>query len=142
MTFIATSQLSLQAGFQQMLSVASQEKNILNNWATQLAGNITGIDAMNMVANLNNVIGQFNTLAALPGLQAYAQTQFGNGSYDVSGAFTTMLSALNAVLSWLTTNVPSNGVSLVNGVLTGVTYTPAQTSALRSLVQTAATTIS
>ena len=139
--FIATSQLSLQAGFENILNVASQEKAILQSWATKLSGNITGIDAMNMAANLAQVIPSMTTAASLPGMEYYAQTQYGNPSYDIVGAFNGMISALQAVQSWLVVNVPSNAVSLSAGILVGSVYTPAQTATLLTLVNAAAATI-
>lgn len=141
MSFIA-SQVPLQRGFEQALNTAFQEKSILANWHTQLAGNITGIDAMNMLANLTRVIATFNDVAALPNIGPYVQDQFGNVNYDVAAEFTAMVNALTAVQTWLKTNIPANAVSIVNGALTGATYTPAQTATLRTLVASAQATIS
>ena len=135
------SQLPLQRGFEQAISVAFQEKQILANWHAQLAGNITGIDAMNMMANLTRVIDSLNGVATLPGIGDYAQTQFGDVTYDVAAEFTAMLNALTAIKNWLVANIPQNAVTIVNGVLTGATYTPAQTAALRTLVSQAQATI-
>lgn len=132
----------LARAFEEALQVAWQEKGILNTWHAQLAGNMTGIDAMNMNANLTRVLGVCNTTKALPGLAAYARGQFGDGAYDVVAEFNSMVSALQAVQTWLTTNIPSNAVNLSGGVLNGNTYTPAQTSALRTLIDTARKTIS
>jgi hypothetical protein len=140
MAFIA-SQITLQKGLDEALNVANQEKAILNNWNAQLAGNITGIDAMNMLANLKRVLEVFSRVSVLPGLAVYAQQQFGNDTYDVAAEFTTMVNALTATETWLKTNIPSNAVSIVNGQLTGATYTPAQTASLKSLVIAAAATI-
>lgn len=140
MAFIA-SQVPLQRGFEQALNTAFQEKQILANWHAQLAGNITGIDAMNMLANLNRVLVVFNEVAALPNIGPYVQDQFGNASYDVAAEFTAMVNALTAVQTWLKTNIPANAVSIVNGTLTGVTYTPAQTGTLRTLIAAAQATI-
>jgi len=141
MAFIA-SQITLQKGLEEALNFAVQEKAILNNWNAQLAGNITGIDAMNMLANLGRVLEVFNRVSILPGLAVYAQQQFGNDTYDVAAEFTAMVTALTAIQTWLKTNIPANAVSIVNGTLTGTTYTPAQTAELKTLVIAAAATIS
>ena len=61
------SQFSLQQGFAQALDTAQQEKRTLQGWHTQLGGNITGMDAVAMLANLSRVLGIFSTIAALPG---------------------------------------------------------------------------
>lgn len=135
------SQLSLQQGLTQALDVAGQEKRTLNAWKTQLAGNITGLDAVAMLANLDRVLPIFAQVSALPGLAVYAKAQFGNDTYDVAAEFNTMVSALTAIKTWLTTNIPANAVSISNGSLVGATYTPAQTAGLLSLVNAAIATI-
>jgi len=140
MAFIA-SQITLQKGLDEALSVAVQEKAILNNWNTQLAGNITGIDAMNMLANLRRVLEVFNRVSVQPGLAVHAQQQFGNDTYNIATEFMAMVNALTAIQTWLKTNIPANSVSIINGELTGAIYTPAQTAALKTLVNNAASTI-
>jgi len=141
MAFITT-QLPLQRGFEQALQVAGQEKDILNNWKNQLSGNITGLDAMNMLANLNRVLTVFSQISALPGLAVYVQQQFGNANYDVAAEFTSMVAALTSIQSWLKANIPANAVSISEGALVGATYTPAQTSVLLTRVNAAISTIS
>jgi hypothetical protein len=138
--FITTT-LDLQSGFTQALQLAKTEKVYLANWATQLAGNITGLDAVAMLGNLNQAIPLFTSIGALPGIVAYSQNQYANAGYDVATAFTTMVTALTAIQSWLKTNVPGNAVSISNGVLVGVTYTPTQTAGLLTLVNAASATI-
>lgn len=135
------SQLPLQRGFERALDVAGQEKRTIDAWVAQLNGNITGLDAVAMLANLDRVIGVFEEVAALPGLAEYAKTQFDDPAYDVAAQFTAMTAALSAVRSWLRTNIPANAVSISNGVMVGATYTPAQTAGLKSLVVAAAATI-
>ena len=135
------SQFSLQQGFAQALDTAQQEKRTLQGWHTQLGGNITGMDAVAMLANLSRVLGIFSTIAALPGLTDYAKTQFADTNYNVGTEFAAMVNALTAIQTWLKANVPANGVTIVDGALVGTTYTPAQTAALRSLVNSAIATI-
>lgn len=101
----------------------------------------TGIDAMNMMANLNRVIPVFQDIAALPNIGPYVQDQFGDANYNVATEFSAMVNALVSLRNWLQTNIPANAVSIVNGQLTGNTYTPAQTATLRSLVAAAQATI-
>lgn len=134
--------LTLQKGFNQALELAATEKVYLQAWSTALAGNITSVYALEILSNLSRAIATLNTIKTLPGLQAYAQNQFGDGLYDVGTEFTAMVNALVAVENWLKANIPSNSVSIVNGVLSGNTYTPAQTAALKSLVVAAIATIS
>lgn len=133
---------NLQAGFQKILSTCSQEKQILQSWDTKLTGNITGLDAIAMTANLKRVIADIDEVSALPGMAAYAQTQFGDQNYDVAAEFTTMRAALVAVHDWLKANIPANAVYISSGDLTGLTYAPAATAPLKSLIVAAAATIS
>lgn len=135
------STISLQNGFERMLSIALQEKNYLNNWNSRLTSNITALDAVEWLSNLNRVLSEFDIIAALPGLQAYAQAQFGGATYDVASEYSTMRSSLVAVQQWLLTNIPSNSITIVNGVQVGASYTPAQTAPLKALVVSAAATI-
>jgi len=140
MTFLAST-LSLQRGFEQLLAIALQQKAYLSAWNTKLAGNITALDAVEIVSSITQATTALDTLAALPGLAEYAQQQFGQGAYDVALEYNNMRSALIAIRTWLQTNIPSNAITITNGVQVGAVYTPASTAALRTLVQTAAATI-
>jgi hypothetical protein len=140
MAFIATTIYS-QKGFERIMNVIAQEKGILQSWNTQLGSNITGLDAVNMAANLTRVLTEIDEISVLPGFQAYAQQQFGNANYDIASEFVAMRTALASIKNWLVTNIPANAVSIHNGVLVGLSYTPAQTTALRNLVADAITTI-
>lgn len=140
MAFIAST-LPLQTGFATAQSIAMQEKNYLVAWAAKLSGNITALDAMSWVANINAATSQLNAVAVLPGMQAYAQTQFGNPAYDVATAFTAMVNALTAIKTWIVANIPSNSIVITNGVEVGASFTPAQTAPLLALVNAAAATI-
>ena len=141
MAAFMASTVSLQQGLAQSMNIALQEKNYLQTWSAKLSGNITALDAVTWVANLNNVIAQFNTIAALPGLAAYAQAQVGSGTYDIVAAFNTMVAALTAILNWLKTNIPSNAITITNGLEVGAVYAPATTASLKTLVDAAIATI-
>lgn len=133
--------VALQDAFEQATSLAKVEKTYLQAWSTALNSNITSIFALEMLNNLARAITTFNATSAIPGMQAYAQQQFGTNTYDVATEYTNMVNALVAIQNWLKTNIPSNSVSIVNGVLTGNSYTPAQTAALKTLVNNAIATI-
>lgn len=140
MAFIA-SQLTLRQGFEQLLSIAGQQKVYLNNWNTRLAGNITALDAMEIVASVTNAVTAMSTYASLPGMAAYAQAQFGGSQYDVVAEFNAMRSALQAVANWLKTNIPANAITVSDGAAVGASYAPAATAPLKSLVVAAIATI-
>lgn len=141
MTFLA-SQLTLRQGFEQLLSVALQQKAYLTTWNTKLAGNITALDGMEIVSSITSAVSLMDTYAALPGMAGYAQAQFNNAGYDVVAEFNTMRTALLAVSSWLKANIPANAVTVTNGQAVGAVYAPAATAPLKALVVTALGTIS
>lgn len=140
MAFNATT-ITLRKGLDTLQEIAVQEKAYLGQWNAALAGTIDAQYALNIVANLDRVLATMDTLAALPGMAAYAQQQLGSANYDIAAEYSSMRSALDAVRAWLRTNIPSNAVTIVNGTQTYATYAPAATASLRSLVQSAAATI-
>lgn len=140
MAFIA-SQVALQRGFEALQSVAMQQKTYLGIWNTKLNGNITALEGLEIVASINQATTLMDQYAALPGMAAYAQTQFGSPGYDVAAEYTAMRAALIAVRNWLTSNIPSNAITITNGAQVGAVYTPAQTAGLKPLVTAAAATI-
>ena len=133
MAFIAST-LPLQFGFERALSIALQEKNYLGQWNTKLVSNITALDALSWIANLNDALAQLDVVSALPGMQAYAQTQFGSGTYDVATEFSGMRAALVAIRDWLLANIPSNSITITAGVQVGQSFAPAATAPLKALV--------
>lgn len=141
MAFIATN-LPLQRGFEQLCSVALQQKTYLDNWNTRLAGNITALDAMEIVASIKRALLSLDSAAALPGMQTYAQQQFGNASYDVAQEFSVMRASLQSIVNWLQTNIPANAITIVQGAPVGAIYAPAATAPLKALMIAAWNTIS
>lgn len=135
------STISLQQGFTQLLSLAMQEKAYLNSWSQRLNSNITSLDGLEWTANLTRILANFDAISILPGLQAYAQAQFDDPLYNVGAEYTALRSALDAVREWLVTNIPSNSVSITNGVLVGTTYAPAATAPLKALIDAASAQI-
>lgn len=140
MAFIAST-VALQRGFDQLLTIAMQEKTYLSNWNARLTSDITALDAVEWVANINRAVSAMDTIAALPGLAGYAQAQFANPGYEVATEYTAMRNALVAVRTWLQANIPANGITITNGVQVGATYSPAATAPLKALIVAAAATI-
>ena len=140
MAFIASA-ITTQRALQQIMEVSVQQKIYLANWDTKLAGNITAIEAMEIVANVNRVDTLLTTLAATPGLATYAKDQFGSGTYDIVAEFTTMKNAMIAIRNWIVSALPSTSLTVTSGVAVGQVFTPAATAPLRALVQAAALTI-
>lgn len=140
MAFI-TNVVTLQDGFRDILTIAKQQKAYMQSWSNALTASITADVALSWVANLNTVIARMDADAALPGMQAYAQAQFGGGAYDVAAQYATMRAAMVAVLSWLQANIPSNSVTVSNGIATGATFTTVSTAPLKALIDAATATI-
>lgn len=140
MAFI-TNVATLQDGFRDILTIAKQQKAYMQTWSSALASNVTADVVLGWASNLNTVLARMDAGAALPGMQGYAQAQFGDNAYDVSAQYAAMRSALSAVLTWLQANMPSNSLTVTNAVVVGATFTPAQTAPLKSLIDNAVATI-
>jgi hypothetical protein len=134
-------QLSLQRSFEQLLQLAAQEKIYLANWNTRLAGTITGLDAVEIVNNINRVLDQFAEVTATPGLSNYVKTQFDTPTYDVQVEYAAMRNALIDIRTWLRNNIPSTAISIVNGVPVGQNFGTGATAPLKALVVAAMATI-
>jgi len=119
------------------IDVARQQKSILQNMDSALNGDITAVNALDYLANFNRVIAELQQSKNVPGIAGYAQAQFDDPGYDVGVEFNTLIAALTSCQDWLKNNIPSNSVSIVDGALTGATYTPAQTAEFKALVQAA-----
>jgi len=131
----------LQTGFALAISTAKQQRINLSEWQIKLTQNISGKDTVNLAQSLTNDIAVLNTVGAIPGMAAYAQSQYNDPAYDIAAGFVAMVSALQACLTWLAANIPSNAVSVSNGLEVGASYPPAQTTALLTLVTAAIATI-
>lgn len=90
----------------------------------------------------------FNAAAAVPGIAAYVAEARGVTTGQVTTAFNDMLSAVNAAISWISTNMPkdANGWLLVrsmaaDGAMTYRDFSPAQTAGLRTALQAVEATI-
>jgi hypothetical protein len=81
---------------------------------------------------------QMQALAATPGLAAYATAQYSGQGIDIVAEYTAMMTAIDAVDSWIDTNLPKDASNYelqyqrVAGVRTERTFTPAQTAGLRT----------
>ena len=132
---------SLQRAFEQLLQIATQEKTYLANWNARLAVNISGLDAVEIVSNIDRALVSFDQVSQTAGLAQYAKDQFATPAYDIVAEYTAMIAALAAIRTWLRTNIPSTAISIVNGVPVGQTFIPADTAPLKALVVAAIATI-
>ena len=131
----------LREAFEDALSVAKQQKTILQNISTRLSSTITGVDALEFSANFGRVIPRLQEAAAVPGIIKYAQQQFDDPTYDVAAEFTVMIAALQAADNWLAANIPANSVYIQEGELAGLSYGTGATAPLKALIDAAEQTI-
>lgn len=140
MAFNATT-ITLRKGLDAILEIAAQEKNYLAQWNAALAGNIDAQYALIILANLDRVLPLLDSYVALHGMGEYAQTQLGSDTYDIAAEYSAMKTALLNLRDWLRANIPSNAITITNGVQVPAVFPPAATAPLRALVQAAAATI-
>lgn len=140
MAFI-TNVPTLQDGFRDLLTIAKQQKAYMQTWSSALSSNITADLALGWASNISTVLVRMDAVAALPGMQAYAQAQFGGGAYDVASQYATMRAAIAAILTWLQANLPPNSLTVTSAVVAGSTFTPAQTAPLKTLIDAAVSSI-
>lgn len=78
------------------------------------------------------------SLAATPGLAAYAQQQKNNAQLDVVSEFNALMATIDGVTSWISTNFPKDaGGALLERTLgtdgpTEVLFSPSQTAGFRT----------
>jgi hypothetical protein len=82
------------------------------------AGPATSTDILSFQTYLADTKAQLQTLAAVPGLAAYAQAQVNDNTLDVAASFTAMTTQIDACGSWVVTNFPKDG----NGFLLAQTF--------------------
>lgn len=114
--------------------------------AATLAGPISANVIRQLFDKLLSVDDAFDTVAAIPGLAAYAKAQEGDVNYDVAAAFTAMTDAIDNVISWIITTIPTSGgfVLLEEWTVDGVdvrTFSTAQTANLRTQLDALIATI-
>jgi hypothetical protein len=138
MAFRATS-ITTQRAYQQVKGAAANVRANCAGFISRLAGgNADYVLLRDIYVLLHNASAQLTSLAATPGLAAYASDQEGDPEYDVVAEFTALQATLAAALSWMGSNVPTNvtAVSPANWPssegLIATTFTPAQTAGLRT----------
>ena len=115
--------------------------------ATMAAGSIPASVALGVLDQLRAIRTEMTTLAATPGIAAHAQRQSG-ATVDIAAEYAAMVAAIDAAIAWITTNFPQDGDGYLlleqfeaSGARTERTFTPAQTAALRALLDTLAATV-
>lgn len=135
------SQNTLASALAEASSIATRLKFLASSLRAASAAGVTGRTAyLNLQARLAEGITKWASLAATPGLAAYAQAQYGNPGLDIAAEFTTMRNAAITLRDWVHTNFPKDagsGAALVytytqDGVPTELTFTSAVTAGFRT----------
>ena len=124
-------------GFARAIDQAAWIKGRAQAAVLQLQGNVNSDQVFQMMDDLRSAISLFNAVSAIPGIGAYAQAQYNDNTYDVVAAFTGMVNAINAVVSWVVTNFPAGTGGFLqaykinaDGSRVPTVFTPAQTAGL------------
>lgn len=84
---------------------------------------------------------RMQTLAAVPGLAAYAQSQESDGSYDVAAEYSAMIGGINSCIAWVDANFPKDAGGFLlketmdaDGTIAPRSFTTASTNGLRAVL--------
>lgn len=136
---LIVSTVLLSRAYTTFCDVGQQQLIYLDAWSAKLAGNVTALDAMEIVASISRALDVMDTQAAMPGIAAYAEAQHGGTGYNVAAEWTEARAALDAVRAWLRANIPADAITIVQGEQVGAVYAPAVTAPLKALINTART---
>jgi hypothetical protein len=106
------------------------------------AGPISGNLAIELHERLIRDRATLNAVSAVTGIAAYAQSQEGDGTYNVATEFAAVVAAIESVRDWLITNV--NTTSWVTFSTAGVstkTFSSAATAGARTQLDALVATI-
>lgn len=131
--------ISLDVALQEAMSVAAQVKQAAQTLANNATGTLGADKIVWWPVYLSTQNSLLSSYAAVPGIAAYAQTQLGNATLNIATAYAAMQSALQATITWITTNFPAdtNGNLLYTQYGSGgsvLTYTQFSASELTGLV--------
>lgn len=112
---------------------------------TRMAANDTSAESIAGVRLQAKIFkADVSSLAATPGLAEYVQAEVNDDQYDAIAAYLAVIAAIDAIITHIEAAVPDddNGHLLIEswdtssrGDRTPVTFSPAQTATLRTLMQ-------
>jgi len=117
---------------------AVQLKVNLQGFVTYMAANDIDYDYLRGVyRTLERAKDQFDTLKTTAGLAQYAKDQESDQAYDVVTEFNSLITTIQAAITWLDNNVSTNVTAKLpenwrDGTLISNTFTPVQTAGLRT----------
>jgi hypothetical protein len=118
-----------------------------NRRAAMAAGDVGSNWVLDIWENLFAIKTRLQSYAAIPGIAAYAQEQYGNGSLDIAAEFNSVIAAIDAVRANIQSTFPVDGSGYLlarqfgAGVFTERQFTSAQTATLRGLLSNLEATI-
>ena len=140
MAFKATQATQAQ-GLMMAMRQAAWIKQEAQSAVAMLQSTVTANQIFQIVDNLRSPLQVFAQVAAIPGIAAYAQTQFNDPTYDVATEFTGMVNAVQGVVDWIVANFPKDAGGFAqaytlasDGSRTPATFTPAQTAGLTTAI--------
>ena len=102
-----------------------------------LAGNVSSTQVFQLMDNLRSPLTLLAAVAAVPGMATYVQAQLNQPTFDAAGWFNGVVSAINGIVSWVTSNFPKDAAGFIesqtinaDGSRSDASFTPAQTAAL------------
>ena len=135
------SQQTLQDALEGIAREASRIKFMAQSLRSKSATSDTPRrDFTNFQKHVDSSIDRWQTLGSVPGLAAYAQEQYGDGSLDIVAEYMAMRNAAIALRDWIFSNIPrdaGSGAVLLeqidqNGNIIDLTVTPAQSAGFRT----------
>lgn len=130
MAFKASNSLApaaLTAGKRTALQVKALVQNAITNWSASGA-NVDEI--LRVLRQLKAADDQLATVAATPGIVAYAQEYEADAGYDVVAEFTALRGLMQTAFNALIADVPDDGTyALIYELAADATLTPRQFSA-------------
>jgi hypothetical protein len=145
MAFRATSQIKAD-GYSEAKRLALSMKNYAQSHHDALAAGNVSANAIifNLLQEFKSAIEKWDSIAAIPGINAYAQDQEDDANYNIGAEFTAMVSAAEAVRDRIVAEMPKAtqppGVAgriavhtlAADGSISVTSFTPAQTASLRT----------
>lgn len=148
MSFPSSAVVTLEDVLRQLRDIAANVKALsLNIRAQSLTGLLSAPVIQTYMAGLKSFKSRMAAVWGATGLPAYAQAQLGN-SIDIVAEYNTMISALDATVTWIAANLPKDGSNYllsiqvaVDGTTTDRVFTSGALSGLRTQIDALTVTI-
>lgn len=106
---IRTTNVAAAAAYDSIKQLANAARNILVQRRAQMLNPTAADVPVSVIQLLRNQIAALPSLAATPGIVAYAQDQEGDASYNITAEVTTTVAAMTASRDQLISMFPKDG---------------------------------